>query len=71
MGIAAELTRLHAETTAVFEKLHDANDDARQQNPELRQAVSQCSAAVAALGKAARSAEAAEIGSPATGVALP
>lgn len=59
MNLPAELTRLHAEAAAVFEKLHDANDDARQQNPELRQAVSQCSAAVAALGKAARCAQAA------------
>lgn len=56
MRIADKLTALHVESFAVFEKLHVANNDARQQDPNLRQAVALTSAAVAALEKAARAA---------------
>lgn len=59
MDIPKTLDTLHADTCVVFEKLHKANDSARQQDPNLRQAVALTSAAVTALEKAARSARAA------------
>ncbi|WP_143765251.1 hypothetical protein [Catenulispora acidiphila] len=59
MDIPAKLTTLHAETQAVFKLLHAANNNAHQQDPSLRQAVALTSAAVAALEKATRCAEAA------------
>lgn len=61
MSISDSLTKLHADTFAEFEKLHDANNEARQQDANLREAVGQVSAAVTALGKAAKAAGAAEI----------
>lgn len=61
MKITDTLTSLHAEAFAVFEKLHAANNDARQQDPNLRQAVALTSAAVTALEKAARAAETADV----------
>lgn len=61
MNIADKLTSLHAETFAEFEKLHAANNDSRQQDPNLRQAVALTSAAVTALQKAARAAETADV----------
>lgn len=61
MNIADKLTSLHAETFAEFEKLHAANNDSRQQDANLRQAVALTSAAVAALEKAARAAGAAGV----------
>lgn len=59
MHICDRLVLLSNDAASVFEALHKANDDAHQQNPDLRQAVAQTSAAVAALEKAARCAQAA------------
>lgn len=59
MHICDRLVLLSNDAAAIFRDLHAANDGTRQQDPNLRQAVAQTSAAVAALEKAARCAEAA------------